>query len=570
MPAHALTQTAAQFQSLAHTFLELRHQESPSSATSAGLHQHDQLLDDLSAEAQQASLTGFKSLHTQLKALPNEALPLELQVDHAMLLNAVERRLLELEEIRSFEWNPLVYAQVLGGGLFALISRDFAPLPDRMASVVARLGAVPRVLAQAQHNLQQTCQIHVETALGQNLGLEHLIDRDLRALAEQVPALTRSFEEAAQPALVALRAHGDWLKTEGIRRATRPPQLGGEFWERKLKLTLDTELTAEEVLGKAHQTITQVGEELYDIGAQLLSQRGQAHLPASPDEVIRRRVIHEALELANGERIEAAQLLPEIRRAVQECEDFTRAHNLITLPDEPLDVIEVPEFMRGVAVANCSCPGPYERHLKTYYMASPPPTSWTPAQVESFLREYNCWMLRNLSVHEAIPGHYVQLAHSNRHPSVLRAILASGTFVEGWAVYTEKLMADLGFGNDPRLKMMQLKMQARVAANAILDQWVHVQGRSEAEGMQLMVGETFQEEREAAGKWRRALLTSCQLSTYFTGLQEWLSLRRDAEAEAQAKGQTLQLRRFHDRALSFGSPPMRWVRQLLQAEGGLT
>lgn len=569
MLAHAPSPASAQFQMLAQRFLDERHQESPTSATSAGLHQLDHLMDDMSAEAHQASLSSLKTTRAQVEALPEEALPLEFQVDRSLLLNAIERGILELEEVRSWEWNPLVYAQLLGGGLFSLISRDFAPLPERMESVIARLRQVPRVLTQAQQNLQQTCKIHVETAIGQNIGLEHLIDRDLRTLSEQVSPLSAAFDEAAQLALRALHAHGQWLKTEGMARANRKPQLGRELWERKLSLTLESDFTADEVLARAHETIHQVRGALYELAVELLGARGGSRFPAKPDEATRRQVIHEALELANGERVDASYLLQEIRQAVQECERFARTHDLITLPEEPLDVIELPEFMKGVGVAYCASPGPYERHLKTYYMASPPPSSWSPAQAESFLREYNVWMLRNLSVHEAIPGHYVQLAHANRHPSVLRAILASGTFVEGWAVYSEKLMADLGFADDLRLKLMQLKMQARVSANAILDQWVHVYDRSEADAMQLMVEDTFQEEREAAGKWRRAQLTACQLSTYFVGLQEWLTLRRDAEAAAAAQNRKLHLRLFHDRALSYGSPPMRLVRKLLQADGGL-
>jgi uncharacterized protein (DUF885 family) len=229
------------------------------------------------------------------------------------------------------------------------------------------------------------------------------------------------------------------------------------------------------------------------------------------------------------------------------------------LPDDPLEIIAMPAFKQGVALAYCDSPGPLEKNQKTFYAVSPIPAAWTRAQTDSFLREYNTRSVRNLTVHEAMPGHYLQLAHSNRYPSTLRALLSSGPFIEGWAVYTEGMMLDEGYhADDPLMRLIQLKWYLRVVINALLDQAVHVDGMQRAAAMKLMTETGFQEEREAAGKWTRAQLTSAQLPTYFVGSQEHFALR----AEAERRG-GFNLRQYHDKVLSFGSPPVRYVRALM-------
>jgi len=231
------------------------------------------------------------------------------------------------------------------------------------------------------------------------------------------------------------------------------------------------------------------------------------------------------------------------------------------VPDEPLEIIAMPEFQQGVALAYCDSPGPLEAAKKTFYAVSPIPAQWTRAQTNSFLREYNSRSIHNLTVHEAMPGHFLQLAHANKYPSVLRAVLSSGPFIEGWAVYTEQMMVEQGYmGGDPLMKLIQLKWYLRTIVNALLDQAVHVDGISRSSAMKLMTESGFQEEREAAGKWTRAQLTSAQLPVYFVGAQEHLALRREAQ---QRLGAEFSLHDYHDKVLSYGSPPVRFARALM-------
>jgi uncharacterized protein (DUF885 family) len=249
------------------------------------------------------------------------------------------------------------------------------------------------------------------------------------------------------------------------------------------------------------------------------------------------------------------------RAALDQATAFTRAKDLITLPDAPVQVILMPEFQRGFAVAYCDPPGPLDKQLDTFYAVSPIPDEWTEAQAESFLREYNVRGLHDVAIHEGVPGHYTQLWHGNKHPSVLRAVLWSGPFVEGWAVYAEEMMADAGYlDGDPLFRLQQLKMRIRTITNAILDQMVHVDGADEAEVMKFLTVTAFQQEREAAGKWVRAQLSSAQLPTYFVGVSEHDELRAEAR---RREGEAFDLKRFHDRLLSFGAPPVRYARALM-------
>ncbi|MEE8583624.1 MAG: DUF885 domain-containing protein, partial [Acidobacteriota bacterium] len=249
------------------------------------------------------------------------------------------------------------------------------------------------------------------------------------------------------------------------------------------------------------------------------------------------------------------------KQQLQQATDFVRQKDLVTVPDDPIEVILMPEFQRGVSIAFCDSPGPLDVGQKTFYAVSPIPDNWTDQQVQSFLREYNTFSMQDLTIHEAMPGHYLQLALSNRYPSTLRALLASGPFIEGWAVYAEQMMVEQGYlEGDPRMKLINLKWLLRAVTNAMMDEAIHCGDMSRDEAMRLMIEGGFQEEREAALKLVRAQLTSAQLSTYFVGYQELVDLRREVE---QAWGGRFSLRRYHDQLLSYGSPPVQFVRALM-------
>lgn len=521
----------------------------PESATALGDHRFDDRLADCSAAALDEEARWAARRLADLQALDADGLGTADRVDVEVLTTALRRRQFELEELCEHQWDPLLANP--GTAIYTLLARDFAPLGDRLRSVVSRLAAVPEALDVARRSLGDMPRVHVETAIGQFTGTRTLLATELERALGEAPALRSEVEPARDAAVAAIEEHLGWLRSR-LDSASRDPRLGAATYSRKLTLTLDTETDADALLARAEADLARVEDAIAQTAARL---------DAGPAEGRVRRVLD---GLAADGHVDNDTIVGLCEQAMAETADFVREHDLVTVHDDPVKIVVMPEIHRGVAVAYCDPPGPLETEaLPTYFAISPTPEDWSEERVRSFFREYNAHMLHNLTVHEAMPGHVLQLAHNNRYEAEVpvRAALWSGSFVEGWAVYAEELMADAGYrgaANDA-LRMQQLKMQLRMTINAILDVRVHAHGMTEDEAMALMTGRGHQEDGEAAGKWRRALLTSAQLSTYYVGYVEVRDLARDlAAARPEAS-----VRERHDAMLAHGSPPPRHLRTLL-------
>jgi uncharacterized protein (DUF885 family) len=547
-----------EFTNLAKDYLDDRAERHPSSATDLGDHRFDARLGDPSEQARADERRAMDRWAARLEAIDDNSLSAEHRVDAAMMANGVARRVFELDELRENTWNPLQANP--GQAIYQLLARDFAPLPERLAAVAGRLAEVPAVLAEARRQLGtlgSMPRVHLETALGQFAGTIALVggevDKALKAAPQCEPQLAR----VRPAALDALAEHRAWLSAR-LDEAARSgefadPRIGPERFARKLSLTLNAAADADAILARAHADLDRVSEEIAELAAQIAGS-------AQPGQV------RQVLDRLAQDVPDDTNILEFCRDALTEQTAFVTDHQLLSVYDDPVELIVMPEIDRGVAVAYCDSPGPLESTPQpTFIAVSPTPADWTPERVASFYREYNRHMVHNLMVHEAMPGHYLQLQHSRRFSgsgTAIRAALRSGSFTEGWAVYTEELMASHGYPGegDPRaVRMQQLKMQLRTTINAILDARVHAHGMTEAEAMALMTGRGYQEEGEAAGKWRRALITSAQLSTYYVGYSEISDLARDLRAAGP--GQPEQ--EIHDRMLAHGSPPVRLLRTLV-------
>jgi uncharacterized protein (DUF885 family) len=545
------------FENLARTFIEDYLRTNPEEATQLGDHRYDDRLSDFSPAAIAAQIDLLRRYRAEFEKIEARGLTGANRIDARILALQIDAMLFQLTEERPQDWNPLAYNGSLANAVYSLVARDFAPAEQRMRSAVQRLAAMPRVLEQIKGNLKNPPRIHTETAIQQTTGAISLIRSGLDSLLEQAPAVRPQFLPVQEKAMAALTAYKDWLENELLPRATGEFRIGAERFRKKLGFALDSDLSPEQILDRAERQLVTTTEELRATAEPLYrkyfpGQSGGA--PATPAAMIK-AVFDKLAEKAPTDET-VVERAKEITAAATR---FTREHDLVTVPDTPLKVIVLPEFQRGVAVAYCEPPGALEPNAETFFKVSPTPANWTAERKRSFFREYNDYMLHDLCIHEAVPGHYLQLAHANRFkaPTLVRAIWWSGTFVEGWAVYTERVMADAGFGG-PEVKMQQLKMRLRMLINAILDHKVHTAGMTEKEAMDLMMQRGFQEEGEAAGKWRRACQSSTQLSTYFVGAIEHDDLR----AAAQKKlGASFNLKRYHDTVLSFGSPPLKYVRQ---------
>jgi uncharacterized protein (DUF885 family) len=533
------------FTELANAFLDDYAERHPDKATGLGDHRFDAHLPDTSADALADERRSLKDWASRLGALDSGALSAEHQVDAAIMANRLTQRAFEIDELHEHTWDPQLANP--GRAIYMLLARDFAPLPDRLASVAGRLAEVPARLAAARAQLASMPRVHTETAIGQFSGTITLIKTEIDAALAAAPQCSDLIGEVRPAALAALAEHRDWLSAQ-LPSATANPQIGAERYARKLSLKLDATADAGAILARAEADLDRVTDEITAVAASLGGR------------------VREVLDRLAEAAPDDATILEFCRDALTAQTVFVRDRRLVSVYDDPVEIIAMPEIDRGVAVAYCDSPGPLEPAPQATFLAvAPAPADWPAERVASFYREYNQHMVHNLMVHEAMPGHYLQLQHAARYHgsgTAIRAAFYSGSFVEGWAVYAEELMADHEYpgDGDPRCtRMQQLKMQLRMTINAILDASVHAHGMTEAQAMALMMERGYQEEGEAAGKWRRAQLTSAQLSTYYVGYTEVCDLSRDLKA-ARPDWTEQQL---HDTMLAHGSPAARFVRTLV-------
>lgn len=566
-PGAVLARSAAdvRFAALSARYIDGGSRLSPINATLLGDHRFDTEVDDVSAAARRRRIAFNRQVLAAAQAIPVGELSRENQVDRALLVNQARYDLWRDQTLQSWAWDPQIYSSLAGNALYGLMARDFAPLRQRLGAAVARMEKLPVLLAQARAELQpaRTPNIHAATVARQNAGVVEIVETMVEPHIGELAAADRARFAAADARLrSAVAEHQAWLDKTLVPAARGEFRLGAELYDQKLAFALQSPLSRRQIRVAAEQALAATRAEMYRVAAAVLAGRpGAASAPSAPDAATQQQVIEAALALCYADHAPRDGLMAAARAAVAQATDFVRAKDLITLPDAPVEVILMPAFQRGATVAYCDPPGPLDRGQKTFYAVSPIPDDWTAAQADSFLREYNRRAVHDIAVHEAMPGHYVQLWHANRHPSVLRAVLSSGPFVEGWAVYAENLMAVQGYlDHDPLFRLQQLKTRLRSITNAILDQMVHVDGASEAEVMRFLTVTAFQQEREAAGKWTRARLDSAQLPFYFVGVTEHDAARAEAE---RRWGSAFTLKRYHDTLLSFGSPPMRYARALM-------
>jgi uncharacterized protein (DUF885 family) len=548
-----------EFQKVAHDYIERDLRANPEDATELGDHRFDGQLTDYSAEGQAKELATQKEFRDKLNAIDGARLTGPNNVDFRILKENIGYKIFQAEELKEAEWNPLVYMQSLANSLYLLVARDFAPPEKRIAGLRQRMEAIPRVIAQAKANLQHPPRVHTETAIEQTQGAINLVREGLTPLLDRAPQMKKELAPLQEKTAAALEDYKKWLQNDLLPRSDGNFRLGAEKFRKKLRFALASDLSMEEIMKRAQADLRRTQMAIYETALALYKK----YFPGADNKTLadKHKVTAAVLDKLAEQHPDDNTVVSYAQRIVGEATDFVKQHNLVTVPQVPLDVIAMPEFKRGVAIAYCDSPGPLDHNGKTFFAVAPTPKDWSKERKESFFREYNNYMIRDLTVHEAMPGHYLQLAHANefRAPTLVRAIFRSGTFIEGWAVYTEQMMAEQGYGG-PEVKMQQLKMRLRAIANAILDQSIHAGNMSEKEAMDLMMKETFQQEGEAVAKWKRARLTSAQLSTYFVGATEHLDLRT---AEEKKLGKDFDLKKYDDQVISLGSPPVKYVRELM-------
>ncbi len=563
-PAPEDARLAAFFQA----YLDESFAARPLDATRLGDHRFDHQLDDLSAEARAANRERDRRTLADLpKKVDYAKLSRSGQIDFEILRHTLERDVWLADNFDPYRDDPRTYSGYLGDSVYLLLTQSTRPQSENVAAALARIRQIPRLVDQAQAAIGDPPRVMVETAIRQAEGAARFYRGEIFDLTE-LPRDHADLAPLAAQAAESIDGFVAFLKETVLPRSNPEGwRIGREKFAKKLELELDAGLTADEVLAEAEAEAVRVERELYVTSRQLWGKYfpDRALPPDDPDG--RREAVRLVLGAIADDHGEPAGLVSDVRSTVDEITKFITAAGILRLPEpDRCRIAEMPEFRRGNSVAYLDSSPPLDPAGSSEYAVSPPPADWDAPKVESYLREYNRPMLKILTIHEAYPGHYVQLEYSNRCPSLIRRVLSSGTFAEGWAVYTEQMMLDQGFGaGDPALRMQQLKFYLRAVVNAILDNKMHCDGMTDDQAMDLLVHRAFQTEGEALGKVIRSKQSSCQLSTYFVGRTAFYRLRQSLQRE---QGPRFSLGPYHEAVLSHGTLPVKYLPELVRQSLG--
>jgi len=522
---------------------------SATTATQVGYHRHegvilDDMLDDYSPRGIEAGRRLLKDIEARMAQLDIDRLDPEQRADIDILQSAVGNARLEADEIQSWRHNPTVYVELIGNALYSPYVLHYAPAAERYGHIIKRLNKVPVLLTQAKAALLDAPPDWNRVAREENQGNIDLIDHTLRA--DCPPRLRGAYDKAAMRAVAALSAFSDWLQ-KTLSAKTSDWRLGKDLYAKKFRYSLVTGKTPEQLLAEAETDLAATRAEMVTLAAPQSVERALADVAAK--------------------HATPATYTDEAKRTLASATAFVKAKDLLTLPpNSNLQVIDTPEFMRGGYGVGGFNPAPaLEPNLGAFYWVTPIPADWPQTRVDSKLREYNDSALLHLSVHEAMPGHYVQAEYANdiepMSRRLLRNLYGNVPYVEGWAVYTQQLMAEQGFMSDtPGYQLTLKKQMLRVLANTILDVRLQTLGMTDAEALDLMTKDTYQEMEEATAKLQRAKLSSCQLPTYYAGYKGWLEVR----AHYRAEHPDASLKQFHEQALKEGAVPLPVLDALLK------
>jgi uncharacterized protein (DUF885 family) len=542
--------TSADFEKLTDDLLYGSLSLSPVSATQAGYHTHngvqlDEQLDDFSAAGIAAQRLFWEGLKMRIDALNSASLDKEQQADLDIMKNQITLAMLELDTIQSYKHNPTIYVELAGNALFPPYMLNYAPKEKRFQQITKRLEKFPALFEQAKANLTDAPEVWNRVAREENDGTIGLIDKTLRG---EVPdAQKGDYGRAAQTALAALKDFSAYLEKD-LSKKTSDWRLGKEKYARKCDAILATGKTPEQLLTEAEAALKTTREEL--------------------DMLARPKTARQALDDVAKQHATPESYMSDAKQALAQATAFVKEKGLLTLPPRSnLDVIDTPEFLRGIyAVGGFNAAPPLEPELGAFFWLTPIPKTWSKDRVESKLREYNKYGIQHLTIHEAMPGHYVQLEYANdvqpKSRRLLRNVFGNGPYIEGWAVYMQQVMTDEGYlDKDPGLRLTWLKQLLRVLANTILDVRLQTMGMTDQQALDLMINDTYQEKEEATAKLQRAQLSSCQLPMYFAGWKGWFDVRDHYQ---QRKGSAFSLREFHERALKESAVPLSTLDRLLQ------
>lgn len=550
----------AHFDKYKENFVEALWKLYPGWASSIGYHKYDSILTIPNQQNRDKLLAFAKANLDSLKSFDLTKLSDNNKTDYFMMENSFKETDWSFNSFRSFEWNPATYN--ICGDFAEMLANNYDSLDARLENFYLKLNYVPAYYEAAKQNIKNPTAEHTQLAIDQNIGGASVFTTDLNE------ALTRSklseekkveIKARATEAIKAITDYASWLK-QLDNKQPRSFRVGSELYKKKFEFDIMSGYTAEQIFDKAviHK------KELHDKMLAITKDLWPKYLKDKKMPEDNLLAISEMINVLSVKHVKPDSFQLAIEKQIPELVEFIKQKDLITLdPTKPLVVRKEPAYMAGTAGASISSPGPYDKNGNTYYNVGSL-AGWDKARAESYLREYNHYILQILNIHEAIPGHYTQLVYSNQSPSIIKSIFGNGAMVEGWAVYTELMMLENGYGNNEKeMWLMYYKWNLRSTCNTILDYSIQNKNLSKEDALSFLMHEAFQQKAEAEGKWKRASLSQVQLCSYFTGYTEIYDLREELKKK---QGDKFNLKAFHEKFLSYGSAPVKLIRELMLKE----
>ena len=576
------TEANTKFAQMTDQFVKDSLALSPVNASQAGYHKHkdpkngktidlDAQLDDVSPQGVAAQEKFYRAWRHRFQTeTPVASLNAQDAADYRLIDDQIALSLLDFEHIQSYKHNPTGYVELIGNAMFLPLTQEYASKEVRFGDVISRIGQIPRFIAQAQSELIDSDPIFISTAIEENEGNINLVD----SVAIDIPAgslLKAQYDKVAPAAKKVLTDFNDWMTNDLAKRPAsgRTWRLGKEWYEEKFRYVMETSITPEQLLADAEAKVKAVRAEMLQLALPLYKQMypGQDDYGTLPTRERENKIIAAVLNMISDEHPQRDQLIEAVKADVEGIKQFIREKRIVSLGSrENLKVIPTPEFMRGsYSVAGFHSAPPLEPTAEAQYWVTPIDPKMPEAKVESKLREYNNYTLKWLTIHEALPGHYVQAEHADDveppNRRVLRGIFGNGAYIEGWAEYIADVMTEEGYlDHSPKFGLVRRKILLRAISNSILDIRLQTMNMTDQQAMDLMLNDTFQTQAEAEGKLRRAKLTSTQLPTYFVGIRQWWELRKKYQA---AKGSAFNLEEFHNKALDQGPLPIEYLEKII-------
>lgn len=550
----------AAFDSFKEEFLSDLWKQNPGWASGAGLHDYDSILNNNSAAERTKLLNSVEEMVSKLQEFELTSLDDGNKIDYHLIDNFLASSAWYVIEFKGYEWDASSYN--IAGRVWTIMNGTYADLDTRLEILSSLLVKAPSYYQSAIDNLKRPTMEHLELGINQNKGaLGVLDDGILDSIAsstlnnEKKLALRKQLSDS-KAAVNNYISRLEKLKVAFADSSAKSPRIGKALFDKKYELDINSNYTAEQIYEKALQEKKALHDQMIIITDTLWNDY-LANVEKPTDKILMVKMLVDKIA---EKHVSRENFFNEINRQIPLLAAFVEENDLLTQdPSKPLVVRETPVYMRGVSGASVSSPGPYEKGKDTYYNVTPL-DAYSQEEAESYLREYNHYILQILNIHEGIPGHYTQLVYGNQSPSIIKSILGNGAMIEGWANYAEIMMLEEGYNNSPEMWLMRNKWHLRGVTNTILDYSYHVLNLEKEEAMRLMTVDAFQEPTEAEGKWRRVTLTSVQLTSYFTGFSQIYELREEVKA---IKGDSFNLKEFHEQFLSYGNAPVKYIRELM-------